>query len=203
VVLDLAKVDAIDWGFWCVKNWRWHRQYRTAEFRIDPTSGLNIVVTGVKITYYAHDDVGRCTTVKTVEHAAIQDLEVGFGGVRRWICCPGCQRRCRILYGGDRLRCRLCLGLRYRSQMMQVQDRADYRRHKLALKLNPKGKQDDSLPVKPKWMRWHTYERFGEQFDLLEAVWLTNSPLFRRIWPEAAAEARSDYAAWRAERRAR
>ena len=39
-----------------------------------------------------------------------------FGGVRHWFSCPSCGRRCRILYGGARFRCRLCRGARYESQ---------------------------------------------------------------------------------------
>ena len=44
-----------------------------------------------------------------------------FGGRRQWICYPKCGRRCRILYGGSRFRCR-----RYRlSYSSQAETRAD------------------------------------------------------------------------------
>ena len=36
-----------------------------------------------------------------------------FGGVRHWFLCPSCTRRCRLLYGGTYLRCRLCVGAYY------------------------------------------------------------------------------------------
>ena len=38
-----------------------------------------------------------------------------FGGERVWFACPGCGRRCRVLFGGARFRCRTCSGLRYGS----------------------------------------------------------------------------------------
>lgn len=41
------------------------------------------------------------------------------GGERTWWACPGCGRRCGLLFlgpGRDRLGCRLCCGLVYRSQ---------------------------------------------------------------------------------------
>ena len=43
-------------------------------------------------------------------------MRMHFGGVRHWFSCPSCGRRCRILYGGARFRCRLCRGARYESQ---------------------------------------------------------------------------------------
>jgi hypothetical protein len=33
--------------------------------------------------------------------------------------------------------------------------------------LNP---DDWELPPKPKWMRWHTYNRFVDRFDSYEAI---------------------------------
>ena len=36
-----------------------------------------------------------------------------FGSCRHWFECPSCRRRCRILYGGARFRCRLCRSARY------------------------------------------------------------------------------------------
>jgi len=44
---------------------------------------------------------------------------VPSGGVRRWWECPGCRRRADALYlpdGRDRLGCRRCCGLTYKSQ---------------------------------------------------------------------------------------
>jgi hypothetical protein len=45
--------------------------------------------------------------------------ELPSGGLRRWWACPACGQRCDALYlpaGRDRLACRRCCGLTYRSQ---------------------------------------------------------------------------------------
>ena len=49
------------------------------------------------------------------ERVEIWSTQTSLGGQRQWFRCPGCHRRCRILYGGPRFRCRLCHGLRYES----------------------------------------------------------------------------------------
>lgn len=41
-----------------------------------------------------------------------------LGGVRHWLVCPGCGRRCLVIYQG--LRCRLCLGARYCSEHLSL-----------------------------------------------------------------------------------
>ena len=52
-----------------------------------------------------------------------------FGGRRRWLACPWCRRRCRVLYRAKRLRCRKCLELIYESTRQpwhqRVLDQAD------------------------------------------------------------------------------
>ena len=37
---------------------------------------------------------------RVVELIPFVETSPPFGGRRRWFSCPGCQRRCRILYGG-------------------------------------------------------------------------------------------------------
>ena len=87
-----------------------------------------------------------------------------FGGARRLLGCPGCGRQCRILYfGTDRLRCRLCLGMRYRSQNMQRGDRALAQAAKIARRIDPKTLDIDEMPEKPPRMRWRTYHRLAER----------------------------------------
>src|ERR687884_920225 len=46
-----------------------------------------------------------------------------FGGERVWFACPGCGRRCAVLYGGRRFRCRRCTGVPYASQGEAVHER--------------------------------------------------------------------------------
>jgi hypothetical protein len=94
-------------------------------------------------------------------------MPLPFGGSRLWIGCPGCARKCRALYiGSDRLRCRLCLGLRYRSQLEQPGQRVLDRAAKIARRLDPvDGNALDGCPPRPKGMRWRTYHRLETEFD--------------------------------------
>ena len=48
-----------------------------------------------------------------------------FGGRRRWLSCPWCRYRCRILYRAQRFRCRKCCGLAYSSTRQTWSERAD------------------------------------------------------------------------------
>ena len=45
-----------------------------------------------------------------------EHTSVHFGGNRKWFNCPGCKRRCIVLYGGARFYCRKCYRLQYQSQ---------------------------------------------------------------------------------------
>jgi len=52
----------------------------------------------------------------------LQRTRPSFGGTRWWLLCPGCHSRCANLYSPrdvkpHKLRCRLCWGLKYRSQL--------------------------------------------------------------------------------------
>jgi hypothetical protein len=53
---------------------------------------------------------------EVAEHVPYVWTETRFGGRRAWFKCLGCWKRCRVLYGGPRFRCRRCHGLRYSSQ---------------------------------------------------------------------------------------
>lgn len=90
-----------------------------------------------------------------------------FGGERRWFLCPGCQRRCAILYIG--LRCRLCIGGRYRCELKAPVDRMIFRARKLRRQL---GQGDPSasnpIPPKPHRMHWRTYHRIRNDITRLE-----------------------------------
>lgn len=56
-----------------------------------------------------------------------------FGGSRRWLLCPKCQRRCQIIYEG--FRCQLCLGLPHRKEHLSVIDRMILKSRALRRKL--------------------------------------------------------------------
>lgn len=94
-----------------------------------------------------------------------------FGGGRYWFRCPtdGCGRRVAILHLGDPIfACRHCLGLGYQSQRERAIDRGMRRIDKINRKLG-----GGTSPVKPKRMRWHTYQRLLANADAtkLKMMW--------------------------------
>ena len=84
-----------------------------------------------------------------------------FGGERLWFACPGCGRRCAVLYGARRFRCRLCIGVPYGSQREAPHERLLRRVQGLRARLG--GDEYASLampfPPRPKRMRRATYRR--------------------------------------------
>jgi hypothetical protein len=97
-----------------------------------------------------------------------------FGGRRRWLSCPRCRRRCRILYRAQQFRCRKCSGLVYQSTRETWGQRALSQADKLAMRMAG-GRRElfdgDEFPEKPKRMRWATYWRLEERFYNLQNMW--------------------------------
>ncbi len=95
-----------------------------------------------------------------------------FGGSRPWFACPHCGKRCAVLYGGTRFYCRSCHGLVYRSQAETPLNRSLRKSARLRAKLG--GPPGTSHPlVKPKWMRWKTFDRIAaEIMDAEDTFWL-------------------------------
>jgi hypothetical protein len=97
-----------------------------------------------------------------------------FGGLRWWFVCPRLNRRVRKLYlplGGRHFWSRRAYRLAYASQRGTAIDRAHRGQAKIKTRLignlDP-GEWD--LPPKPKWMRWHTYNRYVDRYDAYEAI---------------------------------
>ncbi len=92
----------------------------------------------------------------------------GFGPRARFQC-PGCGQPSDGPYlGVKHYRCRLCLRLTYLSQYDAAYERARDRAHKLKRKCDPSAKvADERFPLKPKWMRWRTYDRMRARHDAL------------------------------------
>ena len=106
-----------------------------------------------------------------------------FGGVRWWFLCPGCGRRCAILY--PRL-CRLCRGGRYSAELLSPADRLITRAIRIRQRLGQtKGGVCVRFPAKPPRMRWHTYLRIRrEAQELEEEIWANAaSRLGKRGYP--------------------
>jgi len=93
-----------------------------------------------------------------------------LGGERLWFACPGCGRRCAVLYGGRRFRCRLCVALPYPSQHEAVHERLLRRVQGLRERLGGElyASLDMPFPPRPKRMRRATYRRLRARAGRLE-----------------------------------
>ncbi|MGE0052938.1 MAG: hypothetical protein AB7S74_01905 [Hyphomicrobium sp.] len=126
---------------------------------------------GLRLIYSTRQDEGPWTQVD--DRIPFVTTPMRFGGHRIWFCCPGCQRRCRVIYGGNRFLCRNCHGLRYNSQYepsyQRQLDMADKLRKRVG---GDRGAFDElPFPPKPKWMRWPTYHRLEAKYDRLNDLW--------------------------------
>lgn len=93
-----------------------------------------------------------------------------FGGTRSWMLCPDCQRRCAVLYGNARYRCRQCTGLSYATQHENEPDRLLRRAQDLRERV---GGPDyvstiEPFPPRPKGMHQHTYDRLRNKCEQIE-----------------------------------
>ena len=89
-------------------------------------------------------------------------------GLRPFFECPGCGRRCCVLYLGNRGACRECLGLSYPVQFETKQNQGFRRAWKARKKLvQPDGNSScgDWIPDsrKPKGMHWTTFNRLRNE----------------------------------------
>ena len=93
-----------------------------------------------------------------------------FGGERVWFTCPGCSRRCAVLYGGRRFRCRLCVGVPYGSQCEAPHERLLRRVQGLRERLGGElyASLDLPFPPRPKRMRRTTHRRLRARAVRLE-----------------------------------
>ena len=95
-----------------------------------------------------------------------------FGGRRWWFICPRTGVRAAKLYlpnGAFTFASRQAYRLAYASQREQPHDRASRRAFKLRGKLGAEGGIGDYI-LKPKWMRWRTYEHAMDRIDKAEEV---------------------------------
>ena len=90
-----------------------------------------------------------------------------LGGERLWFACPGCGRRCLVLYGGRRFRCRRCVGLPYASQHERRDDRLLTRAQDIRMRLGGSASLGEPFPEKPKGMHWKTYDRLRHHLRAL------------------------------------
>ena len=116
------------------------------------------------------------------ERVAIETRDQPFGGTRSYFICKACQRRCMVLYGGLKFRCRTCSNLSYASQNEDATDRACSKARAIRKRLGYEGTFDDPFPPKPKGMHWRTYERLEKECESLESLVATEfDKLFGRL----------------------
>lgn len=85
-----------------------------------------------------------------------------FGGQRRWILCK-CGKRCRVLYGGKRFRCRQCYRLTFASQYERFRVPGMAKAERVRDKYGMQAGFAYSFGDRPKGMHWKTYYRLRER----------------------------------------
>ena len=148
------------WQHW---TWRWGKEFEA-----------NLHVTGDEFEWL-EIDIGHQR--HSLEFTQTQSA---WGGRRRWFSCPDCRRACGIVYFFlGRLSCRLCLGLRYASQLEQPQFRTLRRADRIYGRAGGRfaHELDHAFPPKTKWMRWEKYRDLEDQ----------HAALRERAWGQAAA----------------
>ena len=97
----------------------------------------------------------------------IERSRCNLGGSRPWFICPalGCGRRVAILYCGGIFACRHCYQLAYASSREDAGKRATRRAERLRARLGWEPGILNGEGVKPKWMRWRTFERLATRHD--------------------------------------
>jgi hypothetical protein len=100
-----------------------------------------------------------------------------FGGHQWYFVCPAMNCCCSVLWmppGASRFCCRQAWGPRrvaYASQFLDTDNRAHRGKAKIKARLiGDNDPEEWDLPPKPKWMRWHTYNRYEERFDRYESI---------------------------------
>ena len=100
-----------------------------------------------------------------------------FGGQQWYFVCPAMNRCASVLWmppGASRFCSRQAWETQqvaYASQFLAPDNRAHRGKSKIKSHLVGDCDPDEwELPQKPKWMRWHTYNRYVERFDRYEAI---------------------------------
>jgi len=103
---------------------------------------------------------------------ALEYTACTYGGRRAWFRCPavGCGRRVAKLFGGSIFACRHCHNLVYNCQREHLADRLARRADRIRDRLGWQPGILNGTGVKPKGMRWDTYNRLYAQYQLLANV---------------------------------
>jgi hypothetical protein len=138
--------------------------------------GYTLEHCGLRLNY-SHTPAGSTEPVIVNEVIPIVTTAMHLGGVRHWFACPSCRRRCRVIYGGARFRCRLCYGAKYESQYQHQAHTICDIRWAMRRRLEECGGVewpfglDDGFPPKPPRMHWQTYRRLEARDEELGNRW--------------------------------
>ena len=97
-----------------------------------------------------------------------------FGGRQWYFVCPATNKRASVLWmppGAKEFRSRQAWGRKfaYRTQFLSVYDRGHAGKAKIKARLiGDLDPEEWELPPKPKWMRWRTYNRLAERFEVYD-----------------------------------
>ena len=132
--------------------------------------GLFALPEGLQLSFRVRTAKGPVEEVReTIEYLT---TATPFGRPRRWFQCPGCARRCRVLYGGKRFRCRLCQGLRYECQYESTTQHANRRSRKIRKRLGGSNNLIEEFPPRPRGMHRATYQALEELDDDMQSIWV-------------------------------
>src|SRR5258706_10051882 len=150
----------------------------------EPRGSISVIGGDSEITlvYAFTRNGGEAEQVR--ECVPLRYSDTNFGGRRIWLSCPKCGRRCSVLYGGSRFRCRICHRLVYNTQYVPTWERLREKADRIHLRLGGSGDASDDLPDKPKGMHWKTFERLVEQMD--DAVTASTSGAIGNLMAVAA-----------------
>lgn len=156
--IDLAwlrKQGILERPYWSTLTWSRGGQTHSSVCVIASPAGL--------LLSYTLTDRGEKKSITETIPFSCTDTQ--FNGRRQWFQCPSCRKNCRVIYGGEYFRCRLCYGLKYESQYEKSFSRVTDRALKIRRKLDDYGCIDDPFPEKPKGMHWKTYNRLRADYE--------------------------------------
>lgn len=137
-----------------------HRGYEFAKIQVFSCSDFFFRRIGL-YSFEIRDREGQLSCLLNI--SPVQCLKGSI--VRYLFICPGCEQKRRYLFFfTNRLACRGCLHLAFKSQNECLSDRLSRKRTRLASQL----KSCDGTNLKPKGMHWKVYDRLLQKSNQLK-----------------------------------